>query len=280
MARSVRDVALALDLVTGTDPEDPVTAEANAHVKGSFAAGLDSASLKGVRIGLLRQRLVGITGEREAAEATLRAADELRAAGATVVDVAISDYDTKYAEAGGAAPGALAAGWRAYLSRGAAPGERVRTIEDLIASGRMAPGGQRRLERALEPVPSGPELEAAVARFVAARERFRQHFIDLLESERLDALLYPANHARPHTHEGGAERYGGEPGTCQESATTGLPQVTVPAGFMGGRYPVGISFLGRMWDDARLLGIAHAYETATRHRRPPDVVRQRFGVNP
>ena len=34
-------------------------------------------------------------------------------------------------------------------------------------------------------------------------------------------------------------RYGSEPGTCEESAVTGLPQVTVPAGFLGGRYPVG-----------------------------------------
>ncbi len=58
-----------------------------------------------------------------------------------------------------------------------------------------------------------------------------------MEEQHLDAILYPANQARPHTHEGGLERYGGEPGTCIESAATGLPQVTVPAGFIGGRYP-------------------------------------------
>jgi len=95
-----------------------------------------------------------------------------------------------------------------------------------------------------------------------------------MEQQRLDALLYPANQARPHTHEGGLERYGGEPGTCEESAVTGLPQVTVPAGFMGGRYPVGVSFLGRLWSDARLLAIGHAFEQATHHRRPPPWVRQ------
>ena len=50
-------------------------------------------------------------------------------------------------------------------------------------------------------------------------------------------------------------------------------KVTVPAGFIGGRHPVGISFLGRMWDDRRLLELAHAYEQATRHRRPPPTVR-------
>jgi amidase len=49
--------------------------------------------------------------------------------------------------------------------------------------------------------------------------------------------------------------------------------VTVPGGFIGGRYPAGISFLGRMWDDKRLLEIGAAYERATRHRRPPTTVR-------
>jgi amidase len=42
---------------------------------------------------------------------------------------------------------------------------------------------------------------------------------------------------------------------------------------MGGRYPVGVSFLGRMWTDRRMLGLAYAYEQATRHRRPPTTVR-------
>ena len=273
MARSVRDVALALDLVTGTDAEDPVTADAAAHISGSFAAGLDAATLKGARIGLFRQRFVGATGEREVATAMERVAGELRAQGATVVDVAIPDYDAAYRAVRGSAPGSLKAGWTAYLSRGAKPGDRVLTIEELIASGKMAPAGQRRLEGALAPAPTGAELDAAVKRFVAGRESFRQLFVDLMDRERLDAMLYPANQARPATHEGGLERYGSEPGTCEESAATGLPQVTVPAGFMGGRYPIGVSLLGRMWSDARLLQLAQAYERATHHRRPPSTVR-------
>ncbi len=62
----------------------------SAHKPASFAAGLDTATLKGARIGLLRQRFVGITGEREIADAMERVVRELRAAGATVVDVADS----------------------------------------------------------------------------------------------------------------------------------------------------------------------------------------------
>lgn len=264
---------MALDLITGPDPEDPVTADAAQHMSGSFAAGLDAATLKGKRIGAFRQRFVGFTGEREVAANMERVIKELQSAGAIVVDVAIPDYDAKYAAARGSAPGSLRDGWTAYLSRGSKPGDKVLTIQDLIASGKLSPGSQRRFEAALAPTPTGPALEEARAKFVAGRETFRQLFIDLMDQQKLDAMLYPANHARPHTHEGGLERYGSEPGTCEESAATGLPQVTVPGGFIGDRYPAGVSFLGRMWDDKKLLEIAAAYERATHHRRPPATVR-------
>jgi amidase len=237
MAKSVRDVALALDLVAGTDPDDPATAEADAHLDGSFAAGLESATLKGCRIGVMRQRFVGVTGEREVAESMDRVIEELEAAGATLFDVSIPNYDDKYVAARGSAPGSLRAGWTAYLARGAKTGDDVLTIDDLLASKKLAPASARKFESALEPAPTGAELDAATRKFIAGRAAFRDMFVDLMDQHRADALLYPANHARPHTHEGGLERYGGEPGTCHESATTGLPQVTVPAGFIGGRYP-------------------------------------------
>lgn len=273
MGKTVRDVAMALDLVTGVDAEDAVTAEAAAHAGPSFAAGLASATLKGVRIGAFRQRFVGATGEREAAEAMERTIRDLRAAGAEVVDVAIPDYDAEYAKARGAAPGSLRAGWEAYLGRGAKPGDRVFTIRELVDSGKLAPGGQRRLAGALDPTPAGAAFDEATRRFYAAREGYRDVLVKAMDAAKVDALLYPANQARPATHEGGQIRFGSEPGTCEESAATGLPQVTVPAGFMGNRYPVGASFLGRMWADRTVLGIAYAYEQNTRHRRPPTTVR-------
>ena len=198
---------------------------------------------------------------------------ELRTAGATVVDVAIPDLDAEYRAARGSAPGSLKTAWNAYLARGTKPGERPLTVDALLASGKLAPDSARRFQDALQPIPSGEALNEATRKFYAGRERFRSLFINGMEQQQLDALLYPANQARPHTHEGGLERYGGEPGTCEESAMTGLPQVTVPAGFLGGRYPFGISFLGRMWADAKMLSLAYAYEQATHHRRPPSWVK-------
>jgi len=272
MAKSVRELALVLDAVAGTDPEDEATRDADRHKDGSFVSALDRGALKAARIGVLRQLFVGITGEREAAGLMDRVIAELRAAGATVVEVEIPDLDDRYRAARGSAPGSLKAGWTAYLSRGAAPNEKVLSIEDLLASNKLAPESEARFRTAIAPTPTGDALREASAKFYAGREGFRQVFVDLMERERLDVLLYPANQARPHTHEGGLERYGGEPGTCEESAMTGLPQVTVPAGFLANRYPFGVSFLGRLWADRRVLGIAFAYEQATHHRRPPALV--------
>ena len=275
IAKSIRELALVLDQVTGPDAEDEATAESAQHAGGSFADALDRNALKGARIGVIRQLFVGVTGEREAAATMENVVKELKAAGATIVDVTIPDLDARYVQARGSAPGSLKAGWTSYLTRGAAAGEPVLTIESLLASGRLAPVSARRLRDALQPVPTGGELRAATMAFYATRDAFRALFVDPMEQQRLDALLYPANLARPNTHEGGLERYGEEPGTCQESAMTGLPQVTVPAGFLGDRYPFGVSFLGRLWADRRVLALAYAYEQATHHRRPPPAASQK-----
>jgi amidase len=272
IAKSIRELALVLDQVTGPDAEDEATAAAAQHAGGSFAAALNPQALKGARIGAIRQLFVGVTGEREAADTMANVLKELTMAGATIVEVTIPDLDARYGQARGSAPGSLKAGWTAYLTRGVAAGEPVLTIESLLASGKLAPVSARRLRDALQPTPTGDELRTAVDAFYANRDAFRALFVAPMDQLRLDALLYPANLARPNTHEGGLERYGEEPGTCQESAMTGLPQVTVPAGFLGGRYPFGVSFLGRLWDDRRVLALGYAYEQATHHRRPPPIL--------
>jgi len=54
------------------------------------------------------------------------------------------------------------------------------------------------------------------------------------------------------------------------SNATGLPAVTVPCGFTQAGLPIGIQFIGRPFDEARLLQVADAYEgmSPSRGRRP------------
>ena len=48
-----------------------------------------------------------------------------------------------------------------------------------------------------------------------------------------------------------------------------VPSVVVPAGFTRDNLPAGITFLGRPYDDVKMIRLAYAYEHATSHRREP-----------
>ncbi|MNC94005.1 Glutamyl-tRNA(Gln) amidotransferase subunit A [compost metagenome] len=57
-------------------------------------------------------------------------------------------------------------------------------------------------------------------------------------------------------------------GFTAAAAVAGYPHVTVPAGYVHG-LPVGLSFVGAAWSEARLIALAYAFEQATKHRRAP-----------
>jgi amidase len=76
----------------------------------------------------------------------------------------------------------------------------------------------------------------------------------VLERHRLDALVF-----------------GGRSGAAI-GAKAGYPSVIVPAGYTSEGAPVGLTFMGRAWSEPTLLRLAHAFEHATRHRRPPAAV--------
>ena len=60
--------------------------------------------------------------------------------------------------------------------------------------------------------------------------------------------------------------YGGSASTLP--AVAGYPHLTVPMGFVDG-LPVGMSFIGPAWSDARVLSLGYAFEQRTQARRPP-----------
>jgi aspartyl-tRNA(Asn)/glutamyl-tRNA(Gln) amidotransferase subunit A len=52
---------------------------------------------------------------------------------------------------------------------------------------------------------------------------------------------------------------------------TGQPAGSVPCGFTAAGLPVGLQIAGQPWQEAQVLGVAHAYQQATdwHRRRPP-----------
>ncbi len=89
----------------------------------------------------------------------------------------------------------------------------------------------------------------------------------IMSSKDLDAIVYPTSPRPPNLVDGGGG--GGGPSATNIANLTGFPDLIVPAGFTSNRLPVGISFLGPAFSEARLLGLGYAFEQITKARRDP-----------
>jgi amidase len=93
MTRTVEDAARVFQVVAGEDPDDPVTAAARDHPRPDYLAALDREGLRGAVIGVLRQAYERPTADPEVISVFTKAVDDLRRAGATIVDPAAVDLD-------------------------------------------------------------------------------------------------------------------------------------------------------------------------------------------
>lgn len=267
MGRTVEDVARVFQVVVGEDPNDPVTAAARGRDVPDYLSGLDRGVLRGVRIGVLRQAYERDTTDAEVRAVFLRAVDDLRRAGAMVVDpVEVPGLDAIRRPAGLAPCGGFKYDINAFLSAraGRVP---VAALAEVVASGKFHPSVQRRLEQAeAGPAigPGTPECDAEAA----YRQRVREAVLAMMDGQQLDALVYPT-WSNPPRLIGDLNTPAGD-NSQFFSPTTGFPAVQVPMGYTrGGTLPAGLTFLGRPWSEAPLLRVAYAYEQATHHRRAP-----------
>lgn len=271
IATTVEDAAIVLSAIAGSDPMDPATAEADAR-KVDYRAALDTNSLQGARLGVMRFLVPNYSAETRAEFE--RALTNLRAAGAEIVE--ITEAPENYRQIGGWELTVLLTELKhdlnLYLASTDPAQVRTRTLADVIAFNAAEPRetvlfGQELFERA--EATGGLDDPA----YIEARDRsFRAsgpEGIDrLMAANAVIALIAPTT-SRAWTNDrddddvmqGSASRL---------AAVAGYPHLTVPMGFDRGM-PVGISFIGGKWDDARILSLGHAYEQRTRERRPPNL---------
>jgi amidase len=110
------------------------------------------------------------------------------------------------------------------------------------------------------------------AAYVEARARClrlaKEQGIDAVTRQhRLDAFVAPTCGPAWLTDWVNGDHYTG--GCSTAAAVAGAPHVTVPAGALHG-LPIGLSFFGVDWSEARLLQLAFAFERETQARRAPD----------
>lgn len=269
MARTVRDLAVLLEVMVGYDPEDPATALGVGHVPVPYSAALAADGLKGARIGILREPM-GRNSEPDSEDFTNgtrvfdQAVSELEDAGATVVDpIVIPDLVRLLAKRSNSGEEEA---FDVYYGRGGNPPFQSR--EEMLA----APDYSKVFRQRGGGTPIGGG--ATYPEYLAAREELTINIAKVMADHNLDAIVHKTVEHQPTLiREGVNPPYSNQKGaTHLNTYLVYVPSISVPAGFTADGLPVGITFLGRAYSDDTMIRLAYSYEQATGHRKPPSTV--------
>ena len=226
MTRQGEDAARVFNVVVGAEPRDPVSV---ARPPLDYSKGLERNALRGATIGILRQAYERSTTDSETVRLFDAAVDDLRRAGARIVD------PLKVEGLEGLRPGGACPGFKYDLNAFLAARPAQVPVKDLAAvleSGQYHPNNSRRLETAEKGPANGPESPACDANR-AYRQQVRVAVLKTMDSLGLDAMIYRAwsNPSRLigdlNTPHGDSSRF--------FSPTTGFPAVNVPMGYIRGQ---------------------------------------------
>jgi len=268
MTRTVKDAALVLAAIAGADPRDAATRASEGQPRADYLAALDVNGLKGARVGVLRGRFAGYSPSADRVfEAAVAKLKELGAVIVDPVDLA-GGYDDSELQV---LQYEFKADLNAYLAT--RTGVPVKSLADVIAFNeqhrdREMPHFGQELFIASEK--KGPLTDKAYRDALAKSQRLaREEGIDkALRTHKLDALVALTLNAAWTTDLINGDHFMGASST--PAAVAGYPSITVPAGDVSG-LPIGMSWMGPAWSEARLIKYAYAFEQATKHRRAPDL---------
>jgi Asp-tRNA(Asn)/Glu-tRNA(Gln) amidotransferase A subunit family amidase len=309
IARNVTDAAIALSVMAGPDPLDPPTREAASKAeRGPYTLYLKADALKGRRFGVPAFILGGmgapfhgvpaivpdVLAEKQAADqanpldpatraAFLKALEELRAAGATIVmdDTVLPDGFVRLATRVATYP-YVKEGTDLFLRNfGPSQYHSAAEYEELMGQplGEPIIGAEKAnaqfgdLTLTQRKIENDPEAEA---NYLGPRRRLMEAYLSTMERLHLDGYVYPAIQMPP------VDETLGQNGRLSEGPHSdtswvnmlGVPAVVVVGGFYASGLPFGLEISGKPWHDGELLGYAFGYEQATRHRHPPVLVEQ------
>jgi amidase len=276
MTRTVRDAALMLTIMAGSDPEDSATINADKH-RRDYVAPLDEG-IDGTRIGVFRWA----EGKNAAVSSAFAdALDVLQEQGATLVEIADFEPDPVMFIRGDAV---LQIEFKHALNTYLAntnPNVAVRSLSDLIefneehADRELALFDQSILIKSQQSTSiDDPEYIANASAITAAA---RANGIDkLLQEYNVQVLVMPsAKPASPIDIAFTSRPVGGPLGAGWLAAMAGYPALTVPMGDHLG-LPLGLMIMGTAWDDGLVLKVGHTYETHAEKMLRPSFVNGPF----
>src|SRR3954451_8045177 len=255
IVRSVTDAAIVLGAIAGPDSHDPATAGAASHIPagGDYTKALNADALRGARLAYSQDAHDSLDDEHRALfDAGI---ERIRKLGATIVPVSSFDSENTGLAEIGAIPNEFKASLNAYLAS-EMPNAKVHSLSEIIAYNNEHPDrvkyGQGLLQ-ASDATPGREELFPVQAE--PSRDSARASIDGALAEGDADAILTPGN---AHANVG---------------AAAGYPTVIEPLGYTnGGKDPFGIGFLGRAFEEPKLLGYAYAYEQDAHARVIPNAV--------
>ena len=252
MGRTVADVALLLAVLAGPDPRVPFALDAPPPALASPAevAGLLERDVRGLRVGWSAD--LGLPVEPAVLAVLAPAWQVLADLGCVVADAApdLSGADEAF---------------RTFRANGFVKGFGALVADHPDQVGpNVTWNVQHGLALTLDDLRRATELQAAVA------ERVTKFFASF------DVLACPVSQVAPFDVElDWVREINGRPqetyidwmASCYRITMTGLPAISVPAGFTPAGLPVGLQLVGARRSDWDLLGIARAFETATGYGR-------------
>ncbi|RDC59236.1 Amidase [Alteripontixanthobacter maritimus] len=263
MARSVKDAAMLLGAMAGPDEEDSITLSPRIDRNTDYASGLDTASLGGMRIGVMRRQ----TGDDPRVAAVFETAlADMERAGAVLVDIEFEPDAAMY----GASYGVLLYELREEM------GKYLRSIPDI--EGRDTPRSLADLiafntanaDRELRWFGQSIFIDADAKtdadqyrkdRATALRLAGPETTETLMEQHNVALLVAPTRGPAWVSDLVNGDAFNGSIGFGSPAAIAGSPHLTVPMGHVEG-LPVGLSLLGAKWDDHTVLKAGAAYERA------------------
>jgi amidase len=270
IARTVTDVAMLLSGMVGADPLDPLTGSSEGHTPTDYLRFLDKDGLRGARIGVWRRP--DLWKDDKLAKRFEHLLPVFRDLGATLVDaVELPNWASATGEHVNVMFTENRFGIKRYLSE--LTNTDMLTLGDVIAFNEAHPDEelqwhpQNLLEGAFEEdwTLTGHDYLRSLR---LSRELGQGAFEHAMRRHRLDAIIAPTFvRAWPIDLVEGDPPVGN--GAAGPSNAAGYPHLTVPAVFIG-KLPIGISFLGRAWEEPKLLRFGYAFEQAVQARRPPE----------